>query len=117
MQDRILKRFDEMLALGTRVLQTRRSPSAGHLTSDFVDVQIASQWFTSSINLIVQTFGPNSEHYRAMQRQFIDHPKWPNASQGYGILQAARDDFANNALFDVKALIAAEVFDEFLEQA
>lgn len=62
MEDRVLKRFDEMLALGNKVLNTRPSPSPGHLTSDFVDVQLASQWFTSSLNLIARCLGIDSEH-------------------------------------------------------
>ena len=36
--------------------------------------------------------------------------------QAFGILQSARDDVANGALFEIKALITAEVFDDFLEQ-
>src|ERR1700742_1039560 len=116
MQDRVLKRFDEMLALGKQVLATREEPSPGYITSDFVDVQLANQWFTSSLNLIVRTLGANSEHYRSMSRQFIEYPKWPNAEQAFGVLQAARDDVANDALFEIKALVAAEAFDEFLEQ-
>jgi hypothetical protein len=117
MEERVLKRFDDMLALGTKVLATRTSPAPGHLTSDFVDVQLANQWFTSSLNLIMRTLGENSEHYRAMKRQLTDYPKHPNAQQAYGILQAARDDIDNNALFEIKSLITAEVFDDFLEQA
>ena len=34
-----------------------------------------------------------------------------------GILRAAREDYANGYLFDIKQLIAAEVFDDLLEQA
>lgn len=52
-----------------------------------------------------------------MHRQFTEYPKFPNATQAFGILTSARDDIANNALFEVKALITAEVFDDFLEQA
>jgi hypothetical protein len=117
MEERVLKRFDDMLALGTKVLATRRSPAPGHFTSDFVDVQLANQWFTSSLNLIARVLGENSEHYHAMKRQFTDYPKHPNAQQAYGILEAARDDIDNDALFEIKALITAEVFDDFLEQA
>jgi hypothetical protein len=117
MEERVLKRFDEMLALGTKLLATRRSPTPGHITSDFVDVQIASQWFTSSLSLIARTLGENSEHYHAMKRHFTDHPKFPNANQGFGILQSARDDIQSGGLFEIKTVITAEVFDDFLEQA
>jgi len=117
MEEQVLKRFDEMLALGTKVLGTRRAPAPGHLTSDFVDIQLANQWFTSSLSLIARTLGEDSEQYRAMKRQFTEHPKFPHAQQSFGVLESARDDIQSGALFEIKALITAEVFDDFLEQA
>jgi hypothetical protein len=42
---KILTRLDELVALGQKVLATRRHPAAGHMTSDFVDVQLANQRF------------------------------------------------------------------------
>jgi hypothetical protein len=115
--ERILKRFDEMIALGREVLATRKEPAPGHITSAFVDVQRANQWFTSSLSLVSRAIGEDSEHYAAMKRHFTDYPKYPNAQQAFGALLAAQDDFKTGALFQIKALIAAEVFDEFLEQA
>jgi hypothetical protein len=50
-------------------------------------------------------------------RQFTEYPKYPNGQQALGILQAARDDIHANALFSIKALFTAEVFDSFWEQA
>lgn len=115
--ERILKRFDEMVALGREVLATRRAPAPNHMTSDFVDVQRANQWFTSSLSLVSRAIGEDSEHYAAMKRHFTDYPKYPDVQQGLGTLLAAQDDFKTGALFQIKALITAEVFDEFLEQA
>ena len=34
-----------------------------------------------------------------------------------GILKAAKDDYANDQLFELRQIIEAEVFDDFLEQA
>lgn len=116
LEEQLLKRFDEMLSLGEKVMATRKSPSPGHITSDFVDVQAANQWFTSSLSLIGRCIGNDSEHYQAMKRQFTNYPKWPNVEQAFGILKAARDDLANGGLFQIRSLVEAEVFDDFLEQ-
>lgn len=52
-----------------------------------------------------------------MTRQFTSYPKFPNVKQAYGCLLAAKDDIENGALFEIKSLITAEVFDDLLEQA
>jgi hypothetical protein len=52
-----------------------------------------------------------------MKRHFTDHPKFPNANQGFGILQSARDGIQSGGLFEIKTVITAAVFDDFLEQA
>jgi len=114
---KILTRLDKLLELGKKVLATRRSPSAGHITSDFADVQLTNQWLTSCLNLVGRAFGEQSAHYVRLKVQFTDYPKWPNAQQAFGVLQAAREDFASDSLFSVKKLVEADVFDEFLEQA
>jgi hypothetical protein len=116
LDEQVLKWFDELLALGDEVRATRRRPAPGHITSDFVDAQLANRWFTRSLSLISRCIGPESEHYCAMKRHFTDHPKWPHVEQSYGILLAARDDYASGALFEIRSLVAAEIFDDLLEQ-
>lgn len=115
--EKIVDRLDGLLELGQRVRVTRRSPSPGHITSDFVDVQLANQWLTSSLNLIQRVFGENSVHYQSLKKNFKDYPKWPDIEQAYGVLLSAKDDIESNSLFEVKKLIEAELFDDFLEQA
>jgi hypothetical protein len=116
MNERVLKRFDDLIQLGKQVLATRKSPIAGHITSDFVDGQLANQWFASSLSIVARTLGENSDHYQAIKRQYISFPKHPNVEQAFGILAAARDDVQAGALFEIKDLITADVFDNFLEQ-
>ena len=113
---KISGRLNDLLALGQKVLATRRSPSSGHITSDFVDVQLASQWLTSSLNLIQRVFGESSVHYQSLKKHLKDYPKWPDIDQAFGVLLSAKDDFDNEALFELKKLIEADLFDEFLEQ-
>lgn len=116
-ESKISDRLNDLLELGEKVRATRRSPSPGHITSDFIDVQLANQWLTSSLNLIQRVFGESSVHYQSLIKHFKDYPKWPDIEQSYGVLLSAKDDFDNEALFEVKKLIEADLFDEFLEQA
>nr|WP_249177643.1 HEPN domain-containing protein [Burkholderia cenocepacia] len=109
--------MDELLALGKRVLATRRSPPSGFVTGDFVDVQLANQWLTSSLNLLSRILGENSAHYQRMKEQFVEYPKWANVDQAYGVLLAAKDDYESGSILNMKMLIEADIFDEFLGQA
>ena len=87
------------------------------MTSDFVDVQLANQWLASCLSLIGRTFGEKSIHYNRLTVQFTNYPKWPNVEQALGVLISAREDYAKDALFDIKNLVEAELFEDFLEQA
>jgi hypothetical protein len=75
---KIAERLVELVNAGRRVLATRESPSPGHITSDFVDVQLANQWLTSCQSLLSRVFGPDSIHTAALQRHqrhFKNYPK------------------------------------------
>ena len=114
---KIIERLEELIEFGEKVRSTRRSPSSGHITSDFIDVSLANQWFTSCSNLFSRVFGEAGVHYQSLNKHFKDYPKWPDVDQAYGVLLAAKDDYEKDALFEVKQLIEADLFDEFLEQA
>jgi hypothetical protein len=114
---KILERIDELIELGEKVLVTRRAPAAGHMTSDFIDVQMMNHWITSCLNLVGRVFGESSPHYFRLQEQFPNYPKWPNAQQAFGVLLSVKDDFQSGGIFNLRRLVEAEVFDEFLEQA
>lgn len=115
--DKVLSRITELVELGEQVLSTRRSPSPGFITSDFVDVDLANRWLTSCLNIISRSFGEDSVHYMRLNSLFKDYPKWPDVQQAFGVLLAAKEDYEKGALFDIRKLIEADLFDDFLEQA
>jgi hypothetical protein len=66
----------------------------------------------------VRVFGPESQHYK----NFTVHvgKDWLGFSDAYraqGVLKAAEDDYASGQLVQLRQLVQAEVFDDFLEQA
>ncbi|WP_334187104.1 DUF4145 domain-containing protein [Noviherbaspirillum sp.] len=114
---KIVTRLNELIMLGKKVLVTRTAPSPGHMTGDFIDVQLANQWLTSRLSLLSRVFGEGSVHYQRINDQFPSYPKWANVEQAFGVLLAAKDDYESESLFSVKKLVEAELFDEFLAQA
>ena len=110
--------FRDLLAEGKQVLdhcgwdgdQYQRHPPE----NDFI------RFRTNAINLIRRVCGDTSEHYRELKR--LSEAK-ESASvpyffiHCYGVAEAAYKDLSRGLLFDMKALIEAEVLGDFLEQA
>lgn len=115
---KILQRMDELLTAGEKVLSTRKSPPRNTVGFDSsVNGQDAYQWFTSVQNLLVRVFGEESEHYKNFTAQNKKGLTYSPVFRAQGILKAAKDDYEHEQLFDLKKIIEAEVFDDFLDQA
>src|ERR1044072_6184151 len=124
---KILMRFQELIQLGQKILNTREKgytkpePGAYRSYYDKIDIQLAGQWGVSCLNLIGRVFNKDSDHYKKFDSLYADFIK-PLAgptvvTHAFGILVAAKDDYEHGYLFETRALIEAEVFDDFLEQA
>lgn len=81
------------------------------------DGQVYMRVRTESLNLIGRACGRDSDHYQELQR--LSEPgKGPEEILSLiGVLEAAIRDFEGGYLFDMKALIRAEVLTDFIEQA
>jgi len=115
--DVIERRLAELLTTGEQVLGTRSSPPPGVMASDFVDTELMAQWATSSQSLLARVFGPDSDHYRNFTAAVAKRSNYSSAKRAQGVLRAAEDDFRAGALFEVRNLVEAELFDDFLDQA
>jgi len=115
---RLSQAFDELIAEGERILRANGWPSDDHYRHpENVDYL---RFRTEALNLIRRACGQDSDHYRELRR--IAEGKETGLNSYYyrdcfGILQAAERDFSRGLLFDVKNLVAAELFVDFLEQA
>lgn len=115
MDDLVQQRFSELTQKAEELAKTR-----GH--GDDYEAGVSSEkfteWATSVLNLLQRIFGEDSIHYK----NFQEHYKKFN---GYfrtfvicrGILNSAKEDYEGGYLFNTRALIQAEVFDDVLEQA
>ena len=75
---------------------------------------------TESMNLVRRSCGKDSDHYGELKR--IAETKETSRNSYYfvhcfGVLEAAQRDFEAGVLFDMSALIAAEVLADFIEQS
>lgn len=97
--------------------------SAIGITGDSVnkiDNNMFAGWKVKAKNLIVNTCGENSQHFKAFEKAEI-----PHAMEGsYNVMKrvgaiflATKEDFEGGYLTSLKNLVQAEVFESELEQA
>lgn len=73
------------------------------------------------MNLVRRSCGEDSDHYRELRH--LAESKEPGANNSFyfvhcfGVIEAAQRDFDAGLLFDMRALITAEVLGDFTEQA
>jgi hypothetical protein len=115
---KVADRLAELIQVGDSVLATRKPPPSNTIGFDAsVNSQAAYQWFTSVQNILSRVFGTTSEHYKNFVALNSKGLTFSPVNRAQGVLRAAHDDFIRGFLFDVRRLIEAEVFDDFLDQA
>ena len=116
--EKVIERLNQLIEKGT----TTRSKSIHTQGGTLYDRENTFQFATSSLSLIEKVFGKESEHFSRFNKAFnmfssADVNLYKHIDAMTGDLKAAKDDYENGYLFDTRALIEAEVFDDFLEQA
>jgi len=111
------RRFQDLLDFGNQVLSTRRPPPPNVAGDHRVDLEQSQQWSTSTGQLLRSLYGQDSEYYQQFQEGF-QHPGYQSDMvRGMAVLKAAWNDHSKGYLVEVKSLIEAEIFDDFLDQA
>lgn len=114
---KIITRLEEMISFGDKVLSTKSFLPPEFIGFDaMVDTELATQWATQGQNILLRVFGESSPHYKNFCAELKNLTYGP-ALQMKGVLRAALDDYRNDYLFDVKRLIAGDVFSDILEQS
>ncbi len=117
-QNLIAQSFARLIAEGRHILQ--QAGWDGHEYHRFPALNDYYRFRTESMNLIRRSCGEDSDHYRELKR--IAEKRETSTNSYYfvhcfGVLGAAQRDFEAGMLFDMRALITAEVLADFMEQA
>jgi hypothetical protein len=116
--EKVISRLQELIERGREIERTKKNPPPNCIGFDAtVDSQAGSQWLTSSKNILGRAFGKDSEHYLLFQGCFANGITYSPVHRGIGVLEAAKEDLEHGYLRDLRILVAAEVFSDFLEQA
>ncbi|MHC4122916.1 MAG: DUF4145 domain-containing protein [Planctomycetota bacterium] len=114
--DKLNAAFEKLIKEGDDILQKNRWDGTNFYSNP--STLDYNKWYTSASNLIEKTCGSNNSYYRKIEALYVE-----NRGQSYimpgclGILKALYEDLKLGLLEDTKALITAEVFTDFIEQA
>ena len=123
MQEKIQQELEALVTDGRGVAKHTRFMGMNRLNVvEVSDAQNKYQAFkTRALNLVRRAFGVESDHYQELQKlgnrlnagdsEFTEYPAC------LGIVEAAQHDFDAGLLFDMRALIGAELLGDFIEQA
>lgn len=117
-QQHISETFERLIEEGQRVIS-----NAGWDGKNFRRWPAADEYFrfrTQAMNLVRRVCGNDSDHYQQLKR--LAEEERSGAHSRYivhclGVVQAAKLDFDTGLLFDLRALIVADVLGDFVEQA
>lgn len=107
----LLKRFDELInrGKGLPVLSLRYSPS-----KDFADLDA---WETACLHLVDLTFGEEGIYYEKLSDAFGLMNVEDQKNYGIAIMESAKEEIEKGFLYEIKHLMAVDLFDSILEQA
>lgn len=114
----ISRRFEELTAKAKAVSKTREQISGGSQYA--VSSPLFKEWATNALSLLEKVLGRQSVHYENFSKCFIPHSAigWENSFEDCcGIFKAAREDYEGGYLFNVRALVKAEVLSDAFTQA
>ena len=123
---RILKRFEDLAAKAVEINESKTTGKerrySGTRNERLIDtVQLdfnkARQWYSSVETLLFQTFGKESPAYYNFTVTLVDHNCHEYFDFRHAVFLAAKDDYENGYIFDVRSLVSAKVFSDELEQA
>jgi len=114
----VIKRLDELIEKGQKVLSTRRELPSNYIGfDDPVDSQMANQWMVSSKNYLLQIIGEKSVHFTEFSALFGKGVSYSPVKKGIGILMAAKEDYQGGYLVSIRKLVGAEIVGSLLDQA
>lgn len=110
----LIRRVDELIAHGKRVLSTKFREDGYGL--EWVNSGDMVGYRSACLSFIERVYGTNHPHYKEFDVNTISaYPHFVDA--GIAILQTIKSEIEGGWLFSLKGLITAELFADFLEMA
>lgn len=111
----LIRRVDELIKMGATVQATRYSEGQSYPVFYVKDAAMAG-FRTACLSFIERVYGKDQIHFSQFREQTGDC-FYSHSERAIAILDAIRTELDGGWLFEVKALVAAELYSDFLEQS
>lgn len=115
---KIINRLAELIERGDEIAKSTKHHAGGSFS---YASEASIQWKVSCLSFLERVFADGNIYYKQFENIFRQNMQRPNSAPFFGectsVIRAAKDDYENGYLLDTRALIEAEVFDDFLEQS
>ncbi len=119
LNDIVRKEIESLVTLGSSIVQKAANSRSSFEGSDIAEV---SSWITRLGQLVKKLYGENSQHYKnysqaiSVEGFYVIHSNWyGHISQVQGIALTVKHDVDNDLLSNIRGLLQAEIFGNFLE--
>jgi hypothetical protein len=114
--DDLVTRVDELIAKGDGVLSTHRPNPSNMIGFATLDSGAFSEWQTQVRTFLINVLGVEHVYVTSFVDKVEDGHR-SSVKAGQGILRALREDLSLGYLTNLRTLVAADVFSDFIEMA
>ncbi|MEJ5105089.1 HEPN domain-containing protein [Chryseobacterium sp. MYb328] len=112
-KEELITRINLIIDNGNKLLNTK---TYSEFSDDFVDAGLYAGFRTLSLSFIANLFGENHTYYKEFTK-LVDHNYFDKAKAGLNILYSIRHEIELDWLKNIKRLVTAELFSDFLEMS
>ena len=119
--DKVKKEVEDLIEIGKRIV-ARASGAGNNLGTD--DILTVTRWLARSGQLLQRLYEDSSYHRQMFDDVFGKHDfttmynkYYKHLTQVLGVLQSVKHELENNLLVNIRRLLQADIFADFLEMA
>jgi hypothetical protein len=106
------RRFTELATASEQIKLEQRGDR------EYVDISSWHKWATNVLNLLANTFGESSPHFKNFSKAYSNfYYSKDEFDIAKGIFDAAKEDYDGGYLFKFEALVSGEIFGDFISLA
>lgn len=117
LDDRLQTQVEALLAKGEATLRTHRPNPPNVIGFPTLSADAFSEWQSQSLALLTRVFGADHIYVSQFRDTTKEARHTHSLHGGQGILRAVLDDLTSGYLVELRDVLAAEVFTDFLDMA